>query len=565
MSTRIHFAGFEHGPLAVLVIGGGPILVWMSARASWWVGAAVFTGLAAAMTVRWNDRSGARWLRDWIGYRLRRSSPALARVGPAAIHDIQVAAGVCGIRTAGTTLVAMVQLAPNLDLPTVIAETSVYTEDTVAVDTLIPMLDQFGIGIDVDIVTTGQRMRPAGSYSMLYDQLVGAHPVVGNRLTWLVIRLDQEQNLAALTRRGRCEVVGPKALATAAYRIANRLRERGIAAQVLPAAAMNEAMLILRAGVDPSDMREQWGRLEASVPGRCVTSFLVDWTRLGDSGLDDCWTWNRGHTTLVLALTGSPHGPRALVRFVGPPAAPALPDYLRTLCGRQAVALEASLPSAISLRTLPTLPSKGDIAPAELVEGLAIPIGPSGQILGAISGQPQRTLALALFDPARYQPRRRTIDVRTALSVAQQIILRAMAVGADIEVYSSRPQHWRQLVAAVGDPRSLRLAADAGSAAEDPDMGASPATIAVFDQVQPRNSAAPTIVTIGEPVAGSPRRVADLQIRQVSATTVDVTIPMRTVRVELIEPRGETRYVGEAGDPAASFSGTGPGGDLLAR
>lgn len=114
----------------------------------------------------------------------------------------------------------MIQLAPDLDLPTVIADTSIYTEDTVPVDALVPLLDQYGVQVDIDIVTTGQRVRPTGSYSMLYDQLIGSHPVVGDRLTWLVVRLDQERNLRVLNRRGPCEVVAPKALAAAAHRIA---------------------------------------------------------------------------------------------------------------------------------------------------------------------------------------------------------------------------------------------------------------------------------------------------------------------------------------------------------
>lgn len=154
----------------------------------------------------------------------------------------------CGINEADTTLVAMIQLAPNLDLPTVIAERTLYTEDTIPVDMLHPMLDHFGIAVDIDIVTTGQRVRSTGSYSMLYDQLIGSHPVVGDRLTWLVVRLDQERNLAALSKRGPCAVVAPKALATAAHRIAGRLRERGIAAHALPAAALRDATRLLHAG-----------------------------------------------------------------------------------------------------------------------------------------------------------------------------------------------------------------------------------------------------------------------------------------------------------------------------
>ncbi|MBY8862763.1 type VII secretion protein EccE [Nocardia sp. CA2R105] len=538
----------ERGPVATVVIGSSFVVVGAWSRLPWWVGPAVVTALLATVVVRVNGRTTARWLLDWAGYRSGRAARAHSRADLLSVQDVTVAAGVCGIHDAGSTLVAMIQLAPNLDLPTVISENSLYTEDTVPVDALLPMLDQYGIEIDIDIVTTAQRVRSASSYSMLYDQLIGPHPVVGNRHTWLVIRLDQERNLDALMRRGPCEVSAPKALATAAHRIAARLRERGTAAHALPADAMREATRLLHAGVELTDLREKWGHLESSVPGRFVSSFLIDWSRLDGAGLDDCWTWNRGRTTLVVSLAGGALGSRGLVRYIGPALTVSPPGYLRPLGGRQSDALLATLPTGTSTRDVPSDDSRNDLASDELLAELPIAIGPNGQILGAISGQPRHTLALPLFDPVRYNPQRRTIDVHADLPVAQQIVLRAMVVGADVEVHSARPQRWSQLVSVVGDPASLRLAAEPDGDA-DPDPAVSPATIAVFDQMPPRVSAAHTTVTISEP--GDPRRrSADLSIDQVSATSVDVSIPMRTVRVELIEPRGETRYF-EA-SPAAS-------------
>ena len=178
-------------------------------------------------------------------------------------------------------------------------------------------------------------------------------------------------------------------------------------------------------------------------------------------------------------------------------------------------------------------------APEEIAAGLSVPIGPNGQILGAISGQPRHRLAMPLFDPARYNPRRRSVDVHAELPVAQQIILRATVTGADIEVHTSRPQHWHHLVSAVGDPRSLWLAGDPDG---DGAVPSSEATIAVFDQVPVQGSTAPTAVSISAP-GGRRSRSADLAIEQVGETVLDVSIPMRTVRVNLIEPRGETRYL----------------------
>ncbi|MFX0579073.1 type VII secretion protein EccE [Nocardia nepalensis] len=555
----IRVGGVERGPFAVAVIGGSLVVTGLSVHTPIWASAAVVTVLLVSVAVQVNDRTTVRWLLDWAEYRFGRAARVRALAGPVELEDVQVAAGVCGIRADGTWLTAMIQLAPNLDLPTVIAEKSIYTEDTVPVDALRDLLDQYGLAVDIDIVTTGQRVRSTGNYSMLYDQLIGSHPVVGHRLTWLVVRLDMERNLELLRHRGPCAEVAPKALASAAHRIAGRLRERGIAAHALPATALVEATRVLHAGVELSDLRETWTCLESSVPGRCVTSFLIDWTRLDGVGLDDCWAWNRGRTTLVVSLTDAGTGPRAIARYIGPPVTDSPPEYLRPLTGQQATAMLASLPTGTSIRAVPVDESGADIAPDELVADLTIAIGPNGQILGSISGQPRHTLALPLFDPARFNPRRRTIDVHADLPVAQQIVLRAMVVGADVEVHSVRPHRWWQLVAAVGDPESLRLAPE-NAAGEDGDGQASPApssaTITVFDNLPPRASNAHTTVTISEP-GGPRRRSVDLAIDQVSATAVDVSIPMRTVRVDLIEPRGETRYFDSATQQPAITAGGG--------
>lgn len=534
-------AGVERGPFAVMTIGGSVVVAGLSAYLPLWGAALIVAGLLLTAVIRINGRTPVRWLLDRLEFRTGREQRAARLIAPLPVHDVEVPAGLCGIAEDGAVLIAMIQLAPNLDLPTVIAEQTIYTEDTVSVESLLPMLDHYGIDIDIDIVTTGQRVRSAGSYSMLYDQLIGSHPVVGNRLTWLVLRLDQERNLKMLARRGPCSVVAPKTLATAAHRIAGRLRERGMDAHPLPAEAFVDATRLLHVGAELPELTEQWQSLQSPVPGRFVTSFGIDWSELDESGLDDCWTWNSGRTTLVVSLSEA-DGPRAAVRYVGPAMTETLPDYLRRLPGRQALALRATLPTGSSLRDLTRDERTVEEAPPEMAAGLSVAIGPNGQILGAITGQPRHRLALPLFDPARYNPRRRAVDVQAMLPVAQQLVLRATVVGADIEVHTSRPQRWQHLVSAVGDTRSLRLA-DVDSGITETD-----ATIAVFDQLPPQVSAAPTTMSISDP--GSPRRGSvDLAIEQVGEAQLDVRIPMRTVRVNLVEPRGETRYLDDNDRP----------------
>ncbi|MGX1778175.1 type VII secretion protein EccE [Nocardia brasiliensis] len=531
---HIRPCGVERGPLAVLVLCVSVLLIALSARGFWMIGVGTTVALVLTVAMGVNGRTPYHWLSGWIGFRRGYGVRHTELVRVPRLSEVEVAAGVCGIRHAGDVLVAMIQLVPNLDLPTVIADTTIYTEDTVPVSMLLPLRDQYGVSIDLDIVTTGSRTRSTGGYTRLYDQLIGATAVVGSRVTWLVVRLDERHNLAALSRRGPVATVAPGALATAAHRIATRLREQGIGAHPLPAAALSDALRLLHAGVELVDLREQWNCLQSSVAGRVVTSFLVDWARLGPGGLATCWATNRGHTTVVVPVVDEDHPRQVLVRYVGPPIAVGRYGYLRSLSGRQSIALRASLAGAVAVSELV---GAHDSGPAPWPAELRIPIGPNGQVLGSLEGRPRHALALPLYDPAGYNPRRRTVEVHAKLSVAQQIVLRATAVGAEVEVHTDRPTSWRHLIAAVGDPASLRLVAEHATVT---DVDA--ASIAVFDQVAPRATAAPTTIVISDP--GGPRAGgADLVIDQVSGSAVDISMPTRTVRVDLIEPRGETRYL----------------------
>ncbi|NUS42647.1 MAG: type VII secretion protein EccE, partial [Mycobacteriaceae bacterium] len=369
---------------------------------------------------------------------------------------------------------------------------------------------------------------------------------------------DQERNLTTLSRRGGTDSAGPKAVASAAHRIAAQLRGAGISAQVLPAAAVRQAVRQLHAGIDPGELSESWTQLTGPVESRCVTNYWVDWSQLQEDGLDECFSAGGRRTTLTVSLSSKLEPDlvaprrgigdvevRGLVRYVGPAFDQPPLAYLRALGGRQSEALLASLGSGVSCAAIGVEP----IAAAEVLpapggqdSGLTIPIGPSGQLLGSISGRPHHMLALSLFDPTPYNPRRRTVEVRATLPVAQQIILRAAAVGADVEIHTGRPDSWHQFVAAVGDARTMRLAPPPGAP-----NGALPATIAVFDELNPSATGAHTTVTIVEPGVAPRGPQSDITITQVSQTTVTVSIPMSTVQVDLIEPVGEARYFDLAG------------------
>lgn len=139
---------------------GGPALAALSAHTPWWVGAIVISIALTVTVLRVRARTPVDWLVIWAGYRVGRTTRAERRTSVTEVVDIDTAAGPCGIRLGDNTLVAMIQLAPNLDLPTIITEQTVYTEDTLPVGLLLPLLEQYGITVDIDIVTTGRRPAP---------------------------------------------------------------------------------------------------------------------------------------------------------------------------------------------------------------------------------------------------------------------------------------------------------------------------------------------------------------------------------------------------------------------
>lgn len=531
----------DRGPVAAVMVGGSVVLAAMIGRTQWWVSYIVALVLLAAVTMPLGRRTAYRWLCAGLRYRFGHAARAHARGPLPTVVDVEVASGVCGVGRDGSVLIAMIQLAPSLDLPTVITKDTTYTEDTVSIETLSTMLDQYGIAVDIDVVSTGRRVRPIGNYGLLYDQLIAGHPVIGDRLTWLVVRLDLERNLAVLKSRGPLARVAPKAVATAAIRITTRLREGGIAAQVLPAARYREAAQLLHGGVELTELTERWGRLVSPTPGVVVTNFWIDLHELEGDSLDKCWTRHPGRTTVTVSLsTGGAERTWtvcAFVRYVGPAVDSPPEQWLRSMGGRQSEALMASLPGGAGGRAL----GAGTAASGTSLPGLRIPAGPSGQIVGAIAGQAQHALAVQLFDPVRYKPRRRRVKAAVTLRVAQQLVLRAAVVGADVAIHTRRPQRWQRLVAEIGDPRAVYLvspdAAPEGGTVDD-----SRAIVAVFDRIAPSPTAAGTTISVGDP--GTLQRfAADLTINQVGRAAVDIGLPMGVVRVDLIEPMGEARYL----------------------
>ncbi|SNY70958.1 type VII secretion protein EccE [Paractinoplanes atraurantiacus] len=165
----------------------------------------------------------------------------------------------------------------------------------------------------------------------------------------------------------------------------------------------------------------------------------------------------------TVSLTAGPrpaHGPTPLdltIRLAAPDtgtlgtAAQALHKVVaaeqasvRRLDGEQLSGLSATLPLGGSPSAVPGLPPDG-LQPAERLEGLDLPVGTSGLMLGRNRhGNP---VVARLFRPEQTR-----VLLIGGVRCAQLVVLRAMALGARVMVQTARPRAWEPFVRGAAVP-----------------------------------------------------------------------------------------------------------------
>ncbi|MDT5083401.1 MAG: hypothetical protein QOJ61_444 [Mycobacterium sp.] len=464
--------------------------------------AGLVLGLAAGV-IPWRRQPAWAWLILW---RQRRRAISLSE--PITVANDRAGGGVR--YQDGTALVA-VQLLGKAHRPTLFTgSTSTYTENTVDVAELLPLLHQsLGLTIDsLSVVSVGARRRSSGDYPRVYDTLIGTPPYAGQRETWLIVRIAAFPNAEALQWRTS---VGTATLA-AAQRIAAALRQQGIRARV--ATAIDIVELERRLGssaLTPQNLRWHTARGE----GGWLTTY---WYRPGDITAENLeHAWSLRADGLIQNITVFGNGSitaTVTVRSAQPPNAP--PSVmLRTLPGEQARAIASNLCG-------PTQRLHG-LRRGVVARPLIIPIGPSGVLLGKVDAG--NRLTLPLDDPGEFS----RVHIAAQDALAKRIVVRLAGAGERITVHTRDPQRWASVrmpdIAVGGQVRPM-----AGTTVSVVDGTVTPA---------PRPN---TLISIGEP--GTPYRGSvDVLITQIGPATVDVTAAgqLHTVEVELF--RAENRYI----------------------
>ncbi|GLE54422.1 type VII secretion protein EccE [Mycobacterium montefiorense] len=482
--------------------------IFVAAVAGWAVGG--YPGAAAGLVlgvavgvIRWRGQPLWSWLVLW----LRRRRPIWWSEPLTVANDR--AGG--GIRYQDGVAAAAVQLLGKAHTPTLFTgSTATYTANAFDVTELLGLLHQsLGLTLDsLSVVTAGARRRNTGDYPRVYDTLIGTPPYAGQRETWLIVRISALDNVEAL--RGRTSV-GSATLA-AAQRISAALRQHGIRAKVATA-------------TDIVEMERRLGRSALDVSGRRWRSVRGDsgwlttyWYRPADitsEKLAQAWSARvDGITQNVTLYSDGTATATVTVRSAQPPTA-SLSMRLRTLRGEQAHAVAANLCGP--------LPLLRGIRHGVLHGPLVVPIGPSGVLLGKVTGG--NRMLLPLDDAGEFS----RVHIAAEDALAKRFIIRLAGAGERITVHTRNMQRWA----------SVRMP---NIAVTDQAKPVSGTTVSVVDGSMSPAPRPNTLISVGGP--GEPYRgTANVLITQTGPATVDVTTDgqLHAVEVELF--RAENRYV----------------------
>jgi len=361
---------------------------------------------------------------------------------------------------------------------------------------------------------------------------------------WVVVRLDPAHCPEAVRSRGGGWDAALRTATVATRRVANRLRDAGLQAGTATAADLAHAVTELSGGVSLDALRETWAACHS---GRvAIRSYGIAPAAYTSEGLGALWTLPSRATTVTLSLRHDDARDavelRGIVRLEAPGRGRPAHPGLRELPGRQFDAFCCALP-------VPTpRPSVGEWVSARdreeggpVLAGLELPASGCGQVVGA--DESGRAIALSLFGP-----RVARVELHGTLHLAQQVVLRSLALGARVRVHTHRTGAWRAMAEQVGDATRLH--------ATGTDRGAIEAgarrdySVEMYDGTPERPVRAGVTAMVVSPIHSPPTTAADvrLQLLDDDRDEVLVTTPAGTATVTMVATDDEMRYIGSSYD-----------------
>lgn len=520
--------------LVVLCIGAA---VWAGALAvgspMWVAGVAAALVIAAALT-RVRGRDVVSFVAAWL--RFRSTGCAV----PGVVRDFVPSAGrPVGLRWEGRFVTAVVEVAPQAGRATRVGRDTAITEAVLPVEALAQCLHRHDVVLDgIDIVLHGCRLHDATAAGRVYEQLLGPLPAAAERSVWVVVRLDTTSCPGAIARRGGGSEGAARTVIAAARRVVRALDDAGCAARLLSAREIGRTVRILSHGAAPEEIGQT--RTEVALPVGVNTGGSFDPRRLDAATTTVVWGVPSLASTLAVRLRPGDHESvlvGALARFTT--RAPEDRDVpgLHPARSRHRESFLAALPLGIGgLEDVTSFRSMR----SEQLNALALPGAGCGQLVG--SDDSGRAVTVRMTGPGV-----RSVHLAAELYVVQQVVFRAVAVGARVVVHTDRAGAWRPLLGSAAGPDRLRLA---GEFAGDHDFDT-----VVFDGVRPVTTP-PYATTIHVHLHPDqwPREAPTVSLLQPGAAgeRVVLTAGNRRMLLTLVTIAAETAHLGRARAPESA-------------
>ena len=390
--SRLAVLGVSCTVLTLAVIGWG---------VGGFAGIAAGTAIGLALVILpWKGHPG--WV--WVLLFLKRTRPS-ELVAPVTVANDRSSGGVRYQDGIATTAIHLIGKPHHATL--LIGSTISQTDNTLDPTALLRILrTNLGMGFDsVSMVSDGARRRSSGDYPRVYDSFIGNSPYAGQRETWLVLRFDARENADALRLR---TTVGAASIA-ATQRVAAALSCSGIRARVATA-------------TDIAD-------LDRHVGGGCLTSYGME--RLDPETL--ALPWALRVDRVITNLTVFPDSTVTSTVTIGTPQPPPVPPStaLRPFPRQQSQLLRRHLCGP--------LPMVHGLVRRPLPANIAVPLGPSGVLLGKVSAGDR------LLMPLDHPGGPSHVHIEADDAIAKRIVIRTAATGAQVTVHTTDVARWNDL------------------------------------------------------------------------------------------------------------------------
>jgi type VII secretion protein EccE len=501
-----------------------------------WHGAAFGLVFASLFLVRFRGMTLPGWAALRANYVWARRNKA-RRTPPVDPFDTKLSDGSqIGFRWDGKTLLSVLKIEENPQAMTILEPGMTVSGEMLSIQLIADCLRQFDVTLDsIDVISQGARSHGHSPIAAVYETVLGPLPAIATRGVWVVLRFDPALCADAVRRRGGGREGVLRTAATATRRVANRLIEAGLRPRVMTSAEIAQATNQLSDGVAAHTVDEMW--LTCKQGHFQLRSFLVDSAMLTTAGIGLLWTIPSYSTTVCISLRRDERHDlvkiRGLARFDTHGRSQIQLRGLESLPGQQLSALLATLPVPAPSQAVGRWAFGSGTTP---FQDLALPASGCGQVVGADGDG--RAVALPLFGPHI-----RRVEICGRLHLAQQILLRSLALGARVRVHTNRPTDWRDMVEQIGD-RNLLWVADfgRGSMQAGSDRNYS---VEMFDGLAAQSVRVGVTAMELRPPFSQPSEVFDvaLELLDIRADTVRVSTRAGSAVVTMVATDEELRYV----------------------